>query len=176
VENGAANDTDGDNKTDCISIDDVTNDDNEDAVVIHDDNEQPKNLDGIHLNIAQNEPYNSSKKTKLEPNKKLSKIYELGENDNESVNRKEELLHADEESNEGKDEKPSEKNKGNSLDDVTPEELAKLREILGPNFTLDGPKIDGPDDLMPSYMSGKDDQYSMKNRLKKLQDREAQRV
>ena len=74
MENGAANESDGDNKTDCISIDDVTNDDNEDAVVIHDDNEQTKNLDGIDLNIAQNEPYNSSKKTKLEPNKKLSKI------------------------------------------------------------------------------------------------------
>jgi len=51
---------------------------------------------------------------------------------------------------------------------VTPEELAKLREILGPNFTLNETKIEGPDELMPSHMAGKDDQYSMKNRLKKL--------
>lgn len=49
----------GDNKTDCISIDDVTNDDNdgEDTVVINEDQtEKENNLDKVEVEIASSEP------------------------------------------------------------------------------------------------------------------------
>ena len=58
VENGVDN-MEGDNKTDCISIDDVTNDDNdgEDTVVINEDQtEKENNLDKVEVEIASSEP------------------------------------------------------------------------------------------------------------------------
>ena len=39
---------------------------------------------------------------------------------------------------------------------------------MGPNFTLNETKIEGPDDFLPSRMIGQDDQFSIKSRLKKL--------
>jgi hypothetical protein len=39
---------------------------------------------------------------------------------------------------------------------------------MGPNFTLNETKIEGPDDFLPSRMIGKDVDYSIKNRVAKL--------
>lgn len=181
VANGQGDNNDnaeGDNKTDCISLDDITNDDNDvdDIVVTHGDGEDSPqhSLDDVDVQVDKKSPF-VAQKTMLDPNKKLSNINEYGgENELEPTAKKEEALHA-EDSNDEQEEK-KEKKRGNGLEDVTPEELARLKQILGPSFTLDVPKIEGPGDFLPARLSDRDDQFSMKNRLKKLQDREALRI
>lgn len=174
VENGQGED--GDNKTDCISLDDITNEDNDpDDLVCHDqgDESPQRNLDGVDIKIDQKWPF--VQKTMLDPNKKLSNINEyVGENEQEPTGKKEEPLHA-EDSNDEQEEKKTKK-LSNALDDVTPEELERLKQIMGPSFTLDIPAIEGPGDFLPARLSDRDDQFSIKNRLKKLQDREAMRI
>ena len=124
-----------DNKTECISIDDVSNSSDEEKIV-------EKSLEKAPLIIT------------LEPNKKLSKIFERHENDNESV--KEIEIKVDDEKK--------------VLDSITPEELEKLRKIFGPNFTMDN-EIEKPESALgfiPSHMKVPDDTDYVKNKFKNL--------
>jgi hypothetical protein len=93
----------------------------------------------------------------LDPNKKLSNINEyVGDNEHESPCKNEEVLHADDDSNDDVQDQNVAK-KGNGLDDITPEELERLKQIMGPSFTIDIPAIEGPGDFLPARLSDRDD-------------------
>lgn len=92
----------------------------------------------------------------LNPNKKLSNIKEyVGENDQEPTAKNDESLHSEDSNDKQEEKKP--KKIGNGLEDVTPEELERLKQIMGPNFTLEVPDIEGPGDFLPARLSDRDD-------------------